>query len=191
MTILLMDTLSFFFIMKINKYISRGVLIAFVVLINIGCDQQTKKMAQDNLEMHHRDSYFYDLFQLQLAENKGAFLSSFSESEGNMRFWTLQFFPILMLVFLLMYTLFSKQLNHLQIIALSFIIGGGISNIIDRLLYGAVTDFMIVGVGSLRTGIFNFADLSIMIGMILFLIINFRQVPPTGLRRHPNNNVRI
>ena len=165
--------------MNLKKYFSRSLLIAMVVLLNIGCDQQTKKMAQDTLEPHSRSSYMYDTFQLQLAKNKGAFLSTFAESEGNLRFWVLQFFPVLMLVFLLLYTLFSKQLNKLQIFALSFIIGGGISNIIDRLLYGAVTDFMIVGVGNLRTGIFNFADLSIMIGMVIYLFVNFRQEPKT------------
>jgi len=78
-----------------------------------------------------------------------------------------------MLLVLTFYTFFSKELNKYQILALSFILGGGISNIYDRLLYGEVVDFMNMGIGDLRTGIFNFADVSIMVGIGIFIASNF------------------
>ena len=80
-----------------------------------------------------------------------------------------------MLFLLLLYTVFSKSINVYQTIALSFILGGGISNIIDRLNYGKVIDFMNMGIGSLRTGIFNFADLSIMLGIGIFIFANYKK----------------
>jgi signal peptidase II len=46
-------------------------------------------------------------------------------------------------------------------------VAGGISNLFDRVVQGSVIDFMHVGVGSVRTGIFNVADLAILLGGIL------------------------
>jgi signal peptidase II len=56
-----------------------------------------------------------------------------------------------------------------MLIGASFVIGGGIGNMIDRILHGSVTDFLHLKIGSFQTGIFNMADVSIMIGMA-FLI---------------------
>ncbi len=156
-----------------QKGIIRTVLITIVILFNIGCDQKTKQLAQATLEPHEVSNYFFDTFRLIYAENEGAFLSVGSELEGTWHFILLKVLPVTMLSFLLLYTIFSKSINIIQAIALSFILGGGISNIIDRLSYGKVIDFMNMGIGNLRTGIFNFADLSIMFGIALFLFANY------------------
>jgi signal peptidase II len=51
------------------------------------------------------------------------------------------------------------------------IIGGGFSNLADRVFRGdMVVDFMNVGIGRLRTGVFNVADLSIVVGVVVFLV---------------------
>ena len=73
--------------------------------------------------------------------------------------------------------MFSKALNKWQIVGMSFIIGGGISNVYDRILYSAVTDFMNMGLFGLRTGIFNFADVSIMVGLGIMLPFAFKKDP--------------
>lgn len=55
--------------------------------------------------------------------------------------------------------------------ALALICGGGIGNLIDRVRFdGHVTDFLNLGVGSIRTGIFNVADMALMIGVALFFL---------------------
>jgi signal peptidase II len=49
-----------------------------------------------------------------------------------------------------------------------FVIGGGISNLLDRLIQdGGVTDFLSVGFGEFRTGIFNLADVYILLGSFI------------------------
>lgn len=53
---------------------------------------------------------------------------------------------------------------------ISFIIGGGIGNLYDRMWYGSVTDFMHINFTIFQTGIFNMADVSIMTGMFIILI---------------------
>lgn len=161
--------------MKVSG-ISRIVLILFIVLLNIGCDQQTKQVAKDNLE-HVAGGYSYlnDMFRLVYAENNGAFLSAGSDWPPIMHTLFLKVIPFALLLAMLIYTLFSTKVNTRQALALGFIIGGGASNIIDRIFYGgSVVDFMNIGIGSLRTGIFNFADVSIMIGLFALLIMNFR-----------------
>ena len=160
--------------MKISG-MSRVVLIIFIVLLNIGCDQQTKQIAKDNLE-HVAGGYSYlnDMFRLVYAENNGAFLSAGSDWPPIMHTLFLKVIPLVLLIAMFIYTLFSGKVNIRQALALSFIIGGGASNIIDRIFYGgSVVDFMNLGIGTLRTGIFNFADVSIMIGLFALLIMNF------------------
>ena len=52
----------------------------------------------------------------------------------------------------------------------TLIISGGLGNLIDRMVnQGAVIDFMNIGLGSIRTGVFNGADLAIMVGLLLLL----------------------
>lgn len=150
-------------------------IIALIILLNIGCDQKSKQIAQANLEPYEVSNYFYDTFRIIYVENEGAFLSTGSQLKGIWHLVLLKILPVTMLALLLLYTIFSKSINIYQIIALSFILGGGISNIIDRLNYGKVIDFMNMGIGSLRTGIFNFADVSIMFGIGIFLVANYRK----------------
>jgi len=160
--------------MKVSG-ISRIVLIVFVVLLNIGCDQQTKQIAKDRLEyVAGGFSYLNDTFRLIYAENNGAFLSAGSDWPPIVHTLFLKVIPFVLLAGMFIYTLFSAKVNIRQALALSFIIGGGASNIIDRIFYGgSVVDFMNIGLGDLRTGIFNFADVSIMIGLFALLIMNF------------------
>ena len=58
-------------------------------------------------------------------------------------------------------------------VALGFAIGGGIGNIYDRVVHGSVTDFLHIDLVIFQTGIFNMADVSLMVGMGLFLIQSF------------------
>jgi signal peptidase II len=61
------------------------------------------------------------------------------------------------------------------LLGLSLVVGGGLANWIDRLLHGgAVTDFVSLGIGPLRTGVFNLADLSILAGVGLLLLHSLR-----------------
>lgn len=147
-------------------------LITIIILSNLGLDQVTKHMAVEQLKDKPSMYYLNDMFVLTFAENDGAFLSFGSGMGATLQFLLLKALPVIMLVLLTLYTFFSKSLNKWQVIALSFILGGGISNIYDRLLYGKVVDFMNMGIGELRTGIFNFADVSIMVGIGIFIFSN-------------------
>lgn len=158
-----------------NKLTTRILIVLAIIIINIGCDQVTKQVATEELGKGREHTFFGEIFRLSYVENEGAFLSWGANWSKEFQTWLLHFLPVIMLTGLLFYTFFSQQLNHWQIIAFSFIIGGGISNIYDRLLYGKVVDFMNMGIGTLRTGIFNFADVSIMIGLFILLPFIFKR----------------
>lgn len=155
--------------------VKRLLLMLAILLISISIDQYSKQLAKAHLEPHERISYLGDTFYLTYAENTGAFLSLGAKQSEVIRYWFLKVFPVVMLAGLFFYTLFSKKMTNWQVIAFSFILGGGFSNIYDRLLYGKVIDFMNLGIGDLRTGIFNIADMSIMLGLFMLLPMAFKK----------------
>src|SRR5207249_3675907 len=88
-----------------------------------------------------------------------------------LRFWLLTVGMGGVLFGLLLFTMFNPRLTTLQVTALALIVGSGLSNWTDRVVTGGlVIDFMNAGIGSLRTGIFNFADLGIEAGVVLLLL---------------------
>ncbi|GJM34270.1 MAG: lipoprotein signal peptidase [Saprospiraceae bacterium] len=155
--------------MSIN--LKRIILVLVIILVNIGLDQWTKQIAVKQLKHHTEMNYLNGMFKFTYAENSGAFLSLGANSSERVRNFALKALPMVLLIGLFFYVLFSHSLNRWQIIAFSFVLGGGISNIYDRMLYHKVVDFMNIGIGDLRSGIFNVADMSIMAG--LFLLIPF------------------
>lgn len=155
----------------------RILLVFGIIAVVIGIDQWSKVWAVNTLMGEPSTSYLNDFFRLTFARNTGAFLSLGSGLSDNLRYWALTILPILVLLFLLYQTLFSKTMSKYQIIAFSSILGGGISNIYDRVMYGSVVDFLNMGIGDLRTGIFNVADMAIMAGLFMMLPLMFRRPP--------------
>ena len=153
-----------------NKYF-RILLIIMIVTANIGCDQVSKKMVRENVKPHDRIELINDNFILMNVENTGAFLSTGSNLP---KFWKnilLLVLPILMLIWGLGYTFFNTDMSKMGLIGLCFILGGGFGNMIDRIKFGSVTDFLFIDLGGIfRTGVFNMADVSIMVGLGIILL---------------------
>ncbi|HPO13223.1 MAG TPA: signal peptidase II [Candidatus Hydrogenedentes bacterium] len=117
-----------------------------------------------------------DLFRFQFATNTGAFLSLFSTLPESVRAWILIGFNSVILVVVGLF-LFAKHALHPGVmVALAMVLAGGIGNLIDRMFRdGKVVDFMNVGIGgggwSLRSGIFNVADLAIVGGLVVLMLL--------------------
>ncbi len=148
-------------------------VILLLVLTNIGCDQVSKKVVRENLKYHDRIEVGTDKLILIKVENDGAMLGLGQNLSPFLKKILLQGIPLIFLIGMLAYILFTSGLDKLFIIGLTFIIGGGIGNMIDRVLYGSVTDFMLIDFGFVRTGIFNAADVSVMIGTGIILLHTF------------------
>jgi signal peptidase II len=117
------------------------------------------------------ESLFADSLRFQLTENPGSFLSLGASLPEHLRFTLFTAAVAVIVAGLLCAALFAQRLSTARFIALALLAGGGTSNLLDRLLYdGRVTDFLNVGIGSLRTGIFNLADMAIMAGALLLVL---------------------
>jgi signal peptidase II len=156
----------------------RVALVTIMLFACVGCDQTTKSLARDHLLGRGPLSFFNDTVRLQYVENPGAFLSVGSSLPHAWRtaVFTVGAGGVLTGVFL--FAALARKCGPWQIAALSLVCGGGVGNLLDRVRYdGHVTDFLSMGLGPLRTGIFNVADVALMAGMAL-LIISTRSLRP-------------
>lgn len=148
----------------------RWSVLILLLTINFGCDQITKNIVRERISEYEHISIIKDRFTLTKVENTGAFLSLGEQMPYVFRLIILTGLPLLFLGYGL-YFLFSKPNLPLTFqIAVCFLVGGGIGNLYDRIVHGSVTDFMHMDFVIFQTGVFNFADISIMIGVIILLI---------------------
>ena len=158
---------------------AKPLLIFLAVLIGcVGCDHVSKQVAISTLTRSEAVPVVGDMLALHLTSNPGAFLSlGASLPEGVRRVVFLGIAPLLTL-FLCGYLMRSGRASRLVLVGLGLLAGGGLANWLDRLLHGgAVTDFLILGFGPLRTGIFNIADIAVVAGAALVLFARSREVP--------------
>ena len=154
----------------------RYILISTIVSVSIALDQFSKVWVRSNFENYSEKNLIGEIFTLIKVENTGAFLGMGSELSEIPRILLLIVLPVVVLISITIYTYIEKTLDKISIIGFSLIIGGGIANIFDRIVYGSVTDFLYINLGGvLKTGIFNIADLSVTTGMILILISSFKR----------------
>lgn len=144
-----------------------------ILVVNVGCDQISKTVVRQSIEYHERISLLNDYVTLTKVENTGAFLSMGNSLSGPLRSVLLIILPILALAYGCIFLLTRVHLPKIFLIGLGFVIGGGIGNIFDRIMYGSVTDFLHIDFGIFQTGIFNLADVSIMIGSFILLLNSF------------------
>jgi signal peptidase II len=149
---------------------SRPALVALVLLGCIACDQATKRIAIAGLPEGRRLSLLGDLVRLEHVRNPGAFLGLGGELPAAARTALLTFGVGAAVAAAVVFAL-RRRTSTREALAAALVAGGGIGNLWDRLAGdGRVTDFMNVGVGGLRTGIFNVADLAIVAGVALLAL---------------------
>lgn len=146
------------------------VVATLATVVTLALDQASKAVARDLLEGRGRLSFLGDVFRLELARNAGAFLSLGADLPPGVRGAVLTWG-----VLILSAGAAWVALRHRGTLAVSIgaalVAGGGFGNLWDRLTAGGlVTDFMNLGLGRLRTGIFNVADLAIVAGVVLLVM---------------------
>ena len=105
------------------------------------------------------------------ARNPGGFLSLGENLAPQLRFWVFVVFNVLLLTATLVALVAGWKTQLFKFVALVLILAGGVGNLIDRVIHdGLVTDFANLGVGPVRTGIFNVADVALTVGALVLLI---------------------
>ena len=174
----------------------------FSCLILVALDQWTKALAAAHLAGKGTVRLVGDFAVLIFVKNSGAFLSLGSGLPPILRTLLLLVVPIVALAFFGWAFLRrapgadakrgaetgrDAAIPHgaSEYVALALIAAGGIGNLIDRLLWGEVRDFLNFGIGSLRTGIMNLADLYILAALIV--IVAAAASRSAKARRGPDN----
>lgn len=148
--------------------------LTLAVLSTIACDRVTKHAASTFLAGVPARSYFADTVRLGYAENTGAFLSLGAELPSAVRTGLFTVGTGLLLSMLVVIAV-RRRWDRLSTLGLALFVAGGASNWVDRVSRGSVVDFLNIGVGPVRTGIFNVADVAIMLGAGVIVIATVGQ----------------
>ena len=138
-----------------------GIIAAIVAL-----DQWSKWKIKTSYDLYHSEPIIQDFFHFTYVTNDGmAFGLSFPGGKQVLLFVTLA------LTGVIIWMLWKEKNSHNLIrYGLSFILAGAIGNMIDRVLYGKVVDFLDIMIGDFHWYIFNVADSAVTTGMILFIL---------------------
>jgi signal peptidase II len=161
-------------VQNLKKIAACAACVAAVTVV----DHIVKLVAANWLSDGQRYDYLGGLFRVQAAYNTGAILSLGSQLPDGLRAWLLPAVTGLILAWVSILLLREPEYNP-AVIGLSLVWAGGFSNLVDRVAYGKVFDFMNLGIGPVvRSGVFNVADMAIMAGIPIILIGWMRTRPP-------------
>ena len=150
----------------------RAAVFAAILIFCVGCDQVAKRVATEALGDSPPVSLLGDSVRLDLAQNGGAFLSLGSGLPDEVRHVAFVLLVPLALVLVCVLAWRSGARSRASLVGLALLAAGGLGNWLDRILNdGLVTDFVSLGIGPLRTGIFNVADVCIVAGALLFVLL--------------------
>jgi signal peptidase II len=155
----------------------RILIILLILALNIGCDQVSKSIVRHKMNDYTYIGYLNNHITLSKVENSGAFLSIGDSLPKPFKIIILNLFPLAVVVFGLIFVFIKTSLNRVILFGLIMVIGGGIGNLYDRMVHGSVTDFMHINFVIFQTGIFNLADMSIMIGMFIMVFYAWFKKP--------------
>jgi signal peptidase II len=164
--------------MKPMRNIWRLAVVASLLVGCVGCDQVSKEIVRAELTLEVSQSFLSDTFRLVHVENPGVFLGIGANLPATVRVVLFQGVIFFLILALLWLAAFRRDARPAQVVSFTLLAASGIGNLIDRLLNdGRVTDFLNLGIGDLRTGIFNFADVFGMLGFVLLIFASGAGMP--------------
>ena len=140
-----------------------------VIVVIVTLDQWSKWAIKTSFQLYESKPVIQDIFHFTYVTNDGmAFGLSFPGGKHILLVMT-----ILLTGFIVGFLWKEKDGHPLVKYGLALILSGAIGNLIDRLFYGKVVDFLDVMVGDFHWYIFNVADSAVTVGMVLFIIHSF------------------
>lgn len=132
-------------------------------------DQILKILVRNSLKVGIEKYIIPKFFYLTYAKNTGGAFSLFENNPI-----LLAVIGVIALIFLFRYILSDAELDKLEIVCYSMLIGGIIGNLLDRIIFNYVTDYIGLVFGSYYYPVFNFADMLIVISIGLLFIKEVR-----------------
>ena len=140
-------------------------------LLTVILDQASKLAIDHSMQLYQSIS-LVPFFNLTYVHNTGAAFSFLSDAGGWQR-WFFAALAVIMSAILVRWLAKLEQHETLLAIALSLILGGAIGNLLDRVIYGYVIDFLDVFYGNAHFPAFNVADSAISVGAFLMFAETF------------------
>jgi len=156
-------------------------VVRFVAIILLVCvvDQLSKLWILQNFALYDSLILIPGVFNLTFLRNTGAAFGMFA---GHPVWWRQSFFIGIAIIALIVLFFMQRKLgrqNSWYTTSLALIAGGAIGNLIDRICYGSVVDFLDVYIGKHHWPAFNAADSAISVGVCIFLITQFLEEKQT------------
>ncbi|MEJ2037979.1 MAG: signal peptidase II [Desulfosarcinaceae bacterium] len=151
------------------------VLIAGVL---VALDQVSKALVLKYIPLHHSIAVIPGLFNLTHVQNPGGAFGFLAGNSGPWRHWIFLGAALVALVLILYFHPQTPKDKPRMRLALAMIFGGAVGNLIDRVRFGSVVDFMDFYSGQLHWPAFNVADCGVTIGVTIFVLhIVFKKTP--------------
>ena len=144
----------------------------FVFFI-LAVDQLTKAVVTQKISLYGSNEIIPDFFNITYIQNRGAIFGFFSQSGSQLVYILLTLTSLAALALVVYYFFKTPPDEKLMKISLSFILGGALGNLADRIFRGYVVDFMDFYVKKWHWPSFNVADSCITIGAILLIFLFF------------------
>jgi signal peptidase II len=154
---------------------TRNALIISVTILALAADQVAKVVARSLLDPTDHIETLGGFLTFLRVENEGAFLGLGSSISPVLRQILFIGLPAVALILAVVYMFRSKNSSRLFQVGLALLVGGGLGNLFDRIVYGSVTDFLFMDFRIFHTGIFNVGDMAIMAGVAMLLIGSWRR----------------
>ncbi|MBU4257765.1 MAG: signal peptidase II [Proteobacteria bacterium] len=152
-----------------NKYLKLAVIAGIVIIL----DQITKAIVLYSMPLHYSVSVIPGFFNITHIHNPGGAFGFMANQSSVLRSIVFIFFSSLAIC--LIFYLYKKTPREYSLFTAGFalILGGAIGNLIDRIRFGKVVDFLDFYIGSLHWPAFNIADSAVSIGMVIFIYYFF------------------
>lgn len=135
-----------------------------LLIILVGLDQLSKYLVMQNLRLYEAVPVLGHFVRIAYVRNPGG---AFSTKFGGATFYIVV--ASIAAVMVIGYIIFSKERNRAMQLSLFAILSGAIGNLIDRIRFGEVIDWIDVGIGATRWPTFNIADSAIVVGLIILI----------------------
>ena len=143
--------------------------LVFISVILLIIDIISKRIVSSFMEVKESIEIIDNIFYLTYARNEGV---AFSFLEGNRVFIIIM---SLVVIGIIIYYLRVNKINLGEEIGFGLVIGGALGNLIDRVMYGYVIDFIDIYIFGYDYPIFNIADIGVVIGVIVIIISSFKK----------------
>ena len=144
--------------------------ITIFTLIFVFIDQIVKILLNNSIKLYDSIVVLKNFFSITLVHNNGA---AFSMLENNKIL--LIGVAIIALFLIIIFFIKDKKLNNFDIVIYSMLMGGIVGNLIDRIVYGYVIDYLDFKIIIYDFPIFNFADILIVVSVILLFIFSIKE----------------